>query len=573
MSERQPEMPPRFPPLRLALLLALAFPCTAVFSQTAANQEQLQRERERVLRQQQEQRPDVTLGAPASGTDAPLPFPDEEQPCRRIDSITLEGNAAGEFRFALDSVNGTDGAVGRCLGSKGINTVLARVQNAVIARGYTTTRILAMPQDLATGRLTLTVIPGRVRNIRFAPGADPRGTAANALPVSRGDILNLRAIEQGLENFKRVPTAQADIQITPSEDEGAQAGDSDLVIQYRQEFPFRLTATLDDGGSRATGKYQAGLTLAYDNWWTLNDLFYVSLNRSLDHYGDEGSNGYTLHYSLPFGYWLFSATMSGSKYHQTVAGAFENFVYSGRSETTELKLSRIIHRDSASKTTVQAKGLLRTAYNAIDGAEIGPQQRRTTAWEGGINHRRFIGETTIDATLAYRRSLDRQGPEPASEFDLPQIATRYGLWLADASLNAPFQWGPAKLRYAGVARAQWNRGALPPQDQFSIGGRYTVRGFDGDLTLQAERGWFVRNELAVALGQSGQELYAGVDTGQVSGPSAQFLTGRRLTGAAVGLRGALYKMSYDAFLATPLARPDNFTTARVTGGFSVSWMF
>ena len=563
---------PLSPPC-LALLAVLAFTITDVLAQTAPIQEQLQRERERALRQQQEQRPDVTLGAPPRPAASATVFPENEQPCKKIDTITLEGDAADRFMFALDSVTGADGALGHCLGSKGVNAVLTRVQGAVIARGYTTTRILAMPQDLATGRLALTVVAGRVRTIRFAPGADPRGTAANALPVSAGDILNLRDIEQGLENFKRVPTAEADIQITPAEGEGAQPGQSDLVIQYRQAFPFRLSATMDDGGSRATGKYQAGLTLAYDNWWTLNDLFYVNASRSLGRYGDQGSSATTVHYSLPWGYWLLAATTSASKYHQTVAGAFEKFVYSGRSENTELKLSRLVYRDSVRKTTVHLKGLLRTAVNAIDDTEIGPQQRRTTAWETGVNHREFIGNATFDATLAYRRALDRQGAEPASEFDLPQIATRYGLWLADATVNIPFAVGSVALRYAATARAQWNRGRLPPQDQFSIGTRYTVRGFDGDLTLQAERGWFVRNELSTALGQGGHEFYAGVDTGQVAGPSAQWLTGRRLTGAAIGLRGALYKMSYDAFLATPLARPDRFATARVSGGLSLSWAF
>ncbi|EJN04713.1 hemolysin activation/secretion protein [Herbaspirillum sp. YR522] len=554
-------------------MAVLAFTITAVHAQTAPIQEQLQRERERVLRQQQEQRPDVSLGAPSKAAISAAVFPDDEQPCKKIDSITLDGDAADHFRFALDSVTGADGALGRCLGSKGVNAVLTRVQNAVIASGYTTTRILAMPQDLAGGKLTLTVVAGRVRAIRFAPGADVRGTAANALPISKGDLLNLRDIEQGLENFKRVPTAEVDIKITPAEGEDAQPGESDLVIQYRQAFPLRVSATLDDGGARATGKYLAGLTLAYDNWWTVNDLFYVNLSRSVGHYGDEGSSATTVHYSLPFGYWLFGTTISSNKYHQTVSGAFENFVYSGQSQTTELKLSRLIYRDSVRKTTVHLKGLVRNAHNAIDDTEIGAQQRRNTAWETGINHREFVGSSTLDATFAYRRSLDRQGAEPASEFDLPQIATRYGLLLADASINVPFKVGPVALRYSSAARAQWNRGNLPPQDQFSIGGRYTVRGFDGDLTLQAERGWFVRNELSAALGQSGQEFYAGVDTGQVAGPSAGFLTGRRLTGAAIGLRGALYKLSYDAFLATPLARPDHFATARVTGGFSLAWAF
>ncbi|MBG7618777.1 ShlB/FhaC/HecB family hemolysin secretion/activation protein [Herbaspirillum sp. AP02] len=129
------------------------------------------------------------------------------------------------------------------------------------------------------------------------------------------------------------------------------------------------------------------------------------------------------------------------------------------------------------------------------------------------------------------------------------------------------------FEYSSTLRAQWNRGQLPPQDQFSIGGRYTVRGFDGELTLQAERGWFLRNELALALGDSGQELFAGVDTGAVAGPMTQYLTGRRLTGAALGLRGSLAKMSYEISLATPLARPDGFATAALTGGFSLQWSF
>jgi hemolysin activation/secretion protein len=44
------------------------------------------------------------------------------------------------------------------------------VQNAIIERGYVTTRILAAPQDLKTGVLMLTVVPGRVNAIRFADG-------------------------------------------------------------------------------------------------------------------------------------------------------------------------------------------------------------------------------------------------------------------------------------------------------------------------------------------------------------------------------------------------------------------
>ncbi|HZG21534.1 MAG TPA: ShlB/FhaC/HecB family hemolysin secretion/activation protein [Herbaspirillum sp.] len=561
----------------LCAALAAVLPHALTSAQTLGiQQEQLQRERERILRQYLEQAPDVlTLGLPASPAPA-LTYPEDERPCSRIEAISLEGEAARHFGFALATVNrraADGGATGRCLGSQGVQTLIAHVQNAIIGRGFTTTRVLAPAQDLSAGRLILTVIPGRVRKVRMAEGADGRGTPLNALPLSEGDLLNLRAIEQGLENLKRVPTAEADIQITPSEDSDAQIGDSDLLVQYRQGFPLRLATSLDDGGARATGRYQAGATISYDNWWTLNDLFYVSLNRSLGRYGDRGSRGHTVHYSLPFGYWLLSATSSTSLYHQTVAGAFEPVIYSGHAENSELKLTRLLHRSASSKTSVAAKLLLRRSFNFIDGIALEPQQRRMSAWELGVQHRHFIATAVADVSLSHRRAVDRQGPQTDDPLALPQIVSRYGLWLADATLNLPWLAGPARLRYSGAVRAQWNRGPLPAQDQFAIGGRYTVRGFDGELTLQAERGWFVRNELALALGESGQEVYAGLDTGAVAGPTARQLIGRRLSGAALGMRGQWAGLGYELFVATPVVKPALFPTAPLTGGFSVQWSY
>src|SRR5450830_578239 len=440
------------------LLASAAAQAQTTGADIAASQEQLQRERERLLRQQQERTPNVRLPAPKE-VDVSTIFPVEESPCFPISKISLIGEAAERFQFALDSVTGEHGALSRCLGTEGINTVLVRMQNALILRGYTTSQIRATTQNLKTGELVLTVLPGHVRHIRFAADSSPRGTAWNALPIKEGDILSLRDIEQGLENFKRVPTAEADIQLIPAAT-AEQAGDSDLLIRYQQRFPFRVNVALDDGGAKASGKYQTSATLSYDNWWTLNDLFYASWNRSLGPYGSRGANSYTLHYSVPAGYWMLGATLSGSRYHQQVAGddADHPIIYSGQSENTELKLSRLIYRDDVRKTTLSLKGLLRHSRNLIDDTEVGPQRHQTSAWEAGINHREFIGNTSIDANLAYRGALNKQGREPESVADLPQLATRYSLFVTDATINAPFQIAGQRLRYNGSVRAQWNGG-------------------------------------------------------------------------------------------------------------------
>lgn len=553
-------------------LLATAQPAPSLPQRDT--QEQLrQQERERALREREEVSPDVRLEAPAVAASERIP--ENESPCFRIDRITLTGDAAERFHWAANAANASDvsddPAIGRCLGSQGINVVMARVQDAIVRKGYVTTRILAAPQDLKTGTLTLTVIPGRIRDIRFSEDSSMRATLWNAMPAHPGDILNLRDIEQALENFKRVPTAEADIQITPAEGPDAQPGESDLVIRWHQGMPFRISATVDDSGSKQTGKYQGNVTVSFDHWWTLNDLFYASLNHDLGGggAGSNGTRGYTVHYSVPYDRWLLGITASGNQYHQTVFGYSQNYRYSGESRNADLRLSRLLYRDASRKTTAYARG----SGNYIDDTEVRNQRRRTAGWELGLAHREFLGHASLDTNLAYRRGTGAMASLRAPEERFDEGTSRPEILLADAQLTVPFVLAAQRLRYTGAVRGQWNFPPLVPQDRFSIGNRYTVRGFDGESTLIGDRGWFVRNELALSLAGRGFELYAGADYGQVNGRSAAYLVGTQLAGAVMGMRGGYRGLHADLFIGKPLYKPTGFVTASTTAGFNVSWSY
>jgi hemolysin activation/secretion protein len=533
-----------------------------------------QQERERELRQQLEQRPDVRLTPPV--TDALERLPENESPCFVVHQVELTGEAAEKFQWALAAANPpADPALERCLGAGGINLTLKRVQNAVIARGFITTRVLAQPQDVASGTLTLTLVPGRIRAIRFAEDADARATRWNAVPARPGDLLNLRDIEQALENFKRVPTAEADIQILPAEGPDAQPGQSDLVIRWKQAFPIRFSVFADNAGTKATGKYQGGVTVAYDHWWTLNDLFYASYLQDLDgsHDKGRGTRGYTVHYSLPFGYWLLGFTTNSYNYRQSVAGVNQTFIFRGEVENHDVRLSRLVYRDAVRKTTVSGRAWLRESSNFIEDVEVQAQHRRMAGWELGLGHREFIRTATLDLNLAYRRGTGAFNALPAPEEGTGEGTSRLRLYAYDAQFNVPFTLGGQRLRYTVTARAQLNRTPLVPQDRFAIGGRYTVRGFDGENVLLAERGWLIRNDLGFGLPLPGAEFYVGADYGEVGGPSSRTLAGTTLAGAVAGLRAGYKGFYVDVFVGTPLYKPEGFRTASTTAGFSLNWSF
>lgn len=145
-------------------------------------EQQRQQERERALREQNErtvdQRPQAAPPAPARR------IPESESPCFRIERVLLVGEQSEAFQWAvadLSSPEGNDPPTGRCLGTAGVNVVLARAQQAVIARGYVTTRVLAAPQDLSTGTLTLSLVPGRIAAIRTTPDSSSTLLGSSAL--------------------------------------------------------------------------------------------------------------------------------------------------------------------------------------------------------------------------------------------------------------------------------------------------------------------------------------------------------------------------------------------------------
>jgi len=553
----------------------------------AQEDESRQLQNEEILRQQQREQQRKELEETIPNVHLPggevksqsFAIPENESPCFIINELEIVGEEAEQFQWArwgvlLNPRINSPGILGKCLGAQGINSALKQVQNAIIKEGFITTRVLASPQNLKTGKLQLSVIPGKIRSIVFKEGADFRAQQFNALPMSSGDLLNLRDIEQGLENFKRLPTVEADIKIKPAEGDGAKPGESDLDIEWAQANPFRFSLSLDDSGAKSTGKLLGSATVSHDHWFTLNDLFYFNYVQNVggEDKGKRGNSSYTMHYSLPFGYWLLGVNISKSRYFQTVAGAFQNYTYKGVSRKKEIKLSRVFYRDAVRKSTLSVSAYLKKSRNHIDDTEVLVQRRRTAGWQANISHKEFFGKSVFEGNLNYQHGTGMWNAlappeEEFSEGSWPVVIS------SDARLTIPLLISSQRFRYGGYWHRQWNKRALLIQDQFSIGGRHTVRGFDGRQSLLAERGWLMRNTLSAAIEQTGFEIYAGLDHGRVSGPSAEFLLGNKLTGGVLGVRGQYKGLSLDYFVGRPLSRPEGFVTDSTTTGFNLNLSF
>ncbi|URQ62548.1 ShlB/FhaC/HecB family hemolysin secretion/activation protein [Pantoea alhagi] len=543
--------------------------------QAAPGDEQLQHQQEQQQARQQQlmpETPDIRLSEalPASSR---LAFP-IETPCFVIHHVTLSGKEALPHWVPLQRL--ADQAQGHCLGVKGINLLMSTLQNRLINHGWVTTRILAPQQDLREGGLKLLIVPGKIRKVALMSSSSPHVNLYPTMPAHAGELLDLRDIEQGLENLQRLPGVEARMALRP----GDKPGESDVIIQRTQRRFWRLGAWLDDTGTESTGRYQSGLMLALDNPTSLSDLLYFTASRDLRFAGRKSSKNFSGHYSVPIGYWLFAVAASDYDYRQTVAGYSSDFLYAGRSRSLDLQVSRVLHRSAVSKTTTTYDVLVKESRNFINNTEIVSQQRRTSAWRLGLSHRHYIGPATLDAGVSYQRGTRWFGALPAWEesYEDDSWATaRSKILTWQAGLTAPFSLGNQHLSYNIQYRRQMSNTPLTPQDEFAIGNRWTVRGFDGERTLSASRGWTLQNTLAWQTPVPAQEFYLGADYGEVGGNRATqgALPGSHLAGGVAGLRGAIApaNISYDFFAGIPLSKPEGFKTDPVTYGFSLNWNY
>ena len=521
----------RYSPVAFLLNLCVAVVHAQNTPPPGESERQLERDQERRAARDQalDTSVDIRLNRLKQPSDE-VYISEQEEPCFKISQIDLIGEESKRFQwllkdlkiFSIDQagIKKKQPLVAPCLGTEGINAVMRNMQNNLISKGYVTSRIVTGSQNLKSGVLSLTLIPGRIANISFSDGKRRN----NVLTMKAGDLLNLRDIEQTLESIKRLPSVETDIEILPVDT--GKPGESQLQIAWQQSGKkTRYVPNFDNSGSQTTGEFQGGLSIAYDNLFGLHDITRISINQDVGGARplDGSSESYGLSYSMPYGYWNLGLNVNKSEYFQNIQGAFESYRYSGDSLNVNLKTSRTILRDNIRKMDFTFNTWFRSSKNYINDAEVLPQRRKTAGVELTLAYKQFIKSAILNTALTYRKGLDIFGALPAPEEEFGEGDSNPSILKGDIHFQTPFKIGGSQFNYAGSIRVQYNLDRLIVQDRFSIGSRYTVRGYDGEKTLVGEKGLAFRNDFAKRLGNSNHSAYFALDYGYITDAPEQII--------------------------------------------------
>ncbi|HDU4713775.1 TPA: ShlB/FhaC/HecB family hemolysin secretion/activation protein [Klebsiella aerogenes] len=472
-------------------------------------------------------------------TDSTFP---QETPCFQINQLILSDDFLdnNELKKIKNQV------VGQCLGMNGLKKAAVLFQDYYINAGYITTRVEIPTQDLSTKKLKLTVVPGIISEIVVA-GND---ISKWILPFSDGDILNIRDLEQGLENIQRIPEVDVKINILP----GSENGSSKVVINTQRKKNWSLRASYNNFGDQSTGSELIGGTSYLYNVTGLSDLFYFAGTGSQT----GGYKNVSTYYSVPFGYYDLSLYYSKSKSHQGIDIGAYTFDYIGKTEYFSLKGNRMLYRNMNSKLSASAE-LIRRKYDyTLGGTELVLQKRDMGNVRLGINYKRNFTGAALDSTVTWQRftkafggtdTPDMRTGTVSKESQIVNLNVNYVKWLTMLPVNAYYE-----LNFG----AQYSPDNLTLQDQFTIGDRWSVRGFQNSDGIYGNKGFFLQNTLNAVTGYKGLIPYIGSDYGQIIGKlPSQNLSGKQIMGGILGVKGAVRALEYDASVSAPFIYPNN----------------
>lgn len=480
-----------YPPA-LAARLGVALLCLSALNPAHAaptpGDTDLIRDRQNRLLEEQQRRLEELKDLPGKSAEPAKPAAPADTRCFQIDDIELKGAdslSEGEKAGLLKPY------IGQCLGVPQLNELLKVITDRYIEKGLVTSRAYLPQQDLSGGHLKVLVVEGRLEGLK---GAENSGLSerelAMAFPGKSGELVNLREIEQMVDQLNRLPSNQAKMELAP----GKNVGGSEVLVTNTPQKPWRAGLSRSNEGQRSTGEQQWGTTFDWDSPLGLADQ--LSLRGGHDAMTDHQhtSSNAMLSYSVPWGWWNFSYTYSQSEYRSQIAANGYNFKQTGDSENHQLHAERVIQRDSVSKTSLSGGLSYLRSNNFIEDSKLRLSSNRISEAQLGFNHGRRIGGAFVNFDAGVQQGIgvfDAQGshdPGPG------EPDARYRKYTATLSYLQPFKlWGES-LSFSSLMTGQRSEDVLFSPQRTSLGGLSSIRGYK-DQSLSGDSGGYWRNDL------------------------------------------------------------------------------
>ena len=429
--------------------------------------------------------------------------------CRKIDKFEVSGNQTLNLtKFILPNE-------GKCLTKTDLQNIKKAIENFYIAKGYILVRVYFGLQNIMQEKIEIIIEEGKADTLEIKDDSKINESMSWRRSLQKffafgsynETVVNLRDIEQGLDQMNRLSSNNAKMDIVPSTkagESGAVGGYSDVVINNKVKNISKPSVGVNNSGNDNTGRIRETVSLDQDNLIGINDNIYLSHSKS-DYRGIDKKyfNSNYAAISIPFTYYTFGGSYSNSNYLTTTRGALATFVSSGTSQSSSYYISRVLSRAKQYKISLKAELNSSGNENYLKDVFLDANSRKLAVAKFSLDNVFYTKYGTIFLQPKYNKGTqlmgalkDKRGLE--SDTQRAQFNS-YGLY-GSVSNNFLLPKTNVNLTHNLTFDSQISEDRLFSSEQMNIGGRYTVRGFE-ESSISGDNGYYIKNDLGVNIAQ------------------------------------------------------------------------
>jgi hemolysin activation/secretion protein len=199
----------------------------------------------------------------------PMPAPVEGEKAFFVKSIAIEGNTVIPTKELAPLAQSFENKEVTFTQLQGVATAIT---NYYRAKGYVTSAAYFPPQKIDEGIVTIKVMEGKIDKIVVEGNRFFRTKLIEkGLKQKPGDVFSYNQLENSLMKLNMHPDRDIRAVLIP----GVQPETSDVVLKVKDKFPIHVGYSLDNLGTRLSGRLRQGFSLEDTNFLTLDDIMYA----------------------------------------------------------------------------------------------------------------------------------------------------------------------------------------------------------------------------------------------------------------------------------------------------------
>jgi hemolysin activation/secretion protein len=358
--------------------------------------------------------------------------------------------------------------------------------------------VFVPPQDIKEGNVTLQVVEARMGELQIQ---DHKYFSKKRLKyyweIPEGEILRYDKVSKSLKIMGKNPDREVKATLAA----GKKKGTTDVVLTAKTNFPAHLTSSFDKEGNMFTGKSRLGFGFRHNNLLGLDDMLLSGYT-----FGEDFSGAYAYHNIpiSPFG----TSLVYGYSYSEGTPKK-EYTPFGVKSEARNASVS--VYQDLYKKDNYLGEVFLDLdAKDKVIWMNTGTYNRDrlrivrvgANLLLRGSNSITYVSPEVSQGVLAFGASpenntLASRGAKPSFNKFIIGVQHKRNL--------------PLDLQASIKVKSQFSHQRLTPQEEFSLGGINSVRGYPPDDYL-ADNALLVNTELLIPaffIPQSWRIPYAG----------------------------------------------------------------